>query len=110
MNEPWLCTRCNKMNAPWNAQCFCFPDSDLNSSEKDLLEKIKKPLITFDEIQKAMDKHARDLGYADHNEFLIKSGWSNRFAPQHQEDIKNSRCLICNEYHGDGQCAIRSEK
>jgi hypothetical protein len=49
--NPWECPRCNRINAPFNPTCFCSPENDLNSSEKDLLEKIKKPLYTFDEVE-----------------------------------------------------------
>lgn len=52
INQPWECPRCKRINAPFNPTCFCNPENDLSLSEKDLLEKIKKPLYTFDEDDK----------------------------------------------------------
>lgn len=53
-NQPWECPRCKRMNAPFNPTCFCSPENDLSSTEKDLLEKIKKPLFSFDEVDQAI--------------------------------------------------------
>lgn len=34
MNEPWLCPRCGRMNAPFNPTCFCKPDEKIELSVK----------------------------------------------------------------------------
>ena len=52
---------------------------ELTQEEQMCLDKLKKPIFTFDDVQKAMDEKAQELGYEDHNDFLTKTGWFNRF-------------------------------
>jgi hypothetical protein len=53
-NQAWECPRCKRINAPFNPSCFCSPENDLTIAEKDLLDKIKKPLFSFDEVDQAI--------------------------------------------------------
>lgn len=53
--------------------------NELTKEEQEIINKIKKPLISFDEIQKAMDAKAQEFGYENHMDFLSKTGWLDRF-------------------------------
>jgi flagellar motor switch protein FliG len=45
--------------------------NDLTKEEQVCLDRVKKPLFTFDDVQKAMDKQAQELGYENHNDFTF---------------------------------------
>ena len=53
--------------------------NDFTKQEREILNRIKKPLISFDEIQKILDAKARELGYENHMDLLTKTEWLNRF-------------------------------
>lgn len=57
---------------------FCESD-EFAKEEQDILDKLKKPVITFEEVQEAMDEEAQVLGYENHKDLLTKIGWLNRF-------------------------------
>lgn len=53
----WECPRCGRMNAPFNPSCFCKKDENQSLFEKELKniaaqEDIRKPLFSFEEINK----------------------------------------------------------
>lgn len=51
----------------------------LSQEEQMYLDRLKKPVVTFEEIQKDMDEKAKEFGYENHNDLLTKTGWFNRF-------------------------------
>jgi hypothetical protein len=55
--------------------------NEFTKEELHCLERIKNPIFTFYEIQKAMDEQSQKFGYENHKDFLIKTGWADRFAP-----------------------------
>jgi hypothetical protein len=52
--------------------------NDFTKEEKKTFDLLKKPLVTFNLIQMAMDKEAKKHGYRDHKDFLQTTGWFNR--------------------------------
>lgn len=84
MSKPWECPRCGRMNAPFNAMCFCKPSS--------------QEQLDFEEMRKGAKGEApfipmplpAQLPYG-----LKRSG-----------KCTVEKCLICSGYHGNGvQCA-----
>lgn len=53
--------------------------NDFTKEEKLVYKALEKPLLSFDEIQVALDKEAQRLGYENHQDLLIKTGWTERF-------------------------------
>ncbi len=53
--------------------------SELNQEEQELLNRLKNPVVKFYTIQKEIDRLAREQGYENYRDFLISTGWFNRF-------------------------------
>lgn len=53
--------------------------NDFTKEEYAALSAIAKPVIPFSIIQKKLDEKAIELGYENHNDFLTRTGWKERF-------------------------------
>lgn len=96
MNEPWICPRCKRVNAPFNPSCFCKPE-DLETSVKssdepsdhltDAMNYLNPP-----ELYKILEAEKR------------KRELANGFIPNFYN--ATARCFACNGFHANGQaCA-----
>lgn len=52
--------------------------NDFTKEEQKTLYRLKKPVVTFNLIQIALDKEVKKHGYRDHKDFLKATGWFNR--------------------------------
>lgn len=53
--------------------------NDFNKEEREVLASLAKPILTFATIKIKLDAEAKKLGYEDHEDFICKTGWKNRF-------------------------------
>jgi DNA integrity scanning protein DisA with diadenylate cyclase activity len=51
----------------------------LLEDEQTLLNRIKKPVVTFEKIQVLLDNNSKSLGYDSLEDMKEKTGWNNRF-------------------------------
>ncbi len=54
--------------------------TNLTKKELIIYKKLEKPLMGFDDIQKILDTEVKKMGYENHRDFLIKTGWADRFS------------------------------
>lgn len=40
MNEPWICPRCKRVNAPFNPYCFCKPKDENSKKSEHVIDAI----------------------------------------------------------------------
>lgn len=53
--------------------------NDFTKEELQIFNKLKKPRLPFSLIKRKLDQEAKKIGYMNHEDFLSKSGWKNRF-------------------------------
>ncbi len=53
--------------------------NEFTKEEKQILESIRKPAISFSVIKIILDEKAINNGYENHDDFLLKTDWQDRF-------------------------------
>lgn len=95
MNEPWLCPRCGRMNAPFNPACFCAPDDEIETS-------VKSSGTSSEHVTDA----ARYLNPDALRKILEEEKRKNEIAIGIAPNFYGGRCYICDGFHALGQvCA-----
>lgn len=58
-------------------------------NEQDLLERLSKPRIRCEQILKILDDRSKEMGYKNHKDFLLKTGWLHRFSGAEYPRVKD---------------------
>lgn len=93
-NSPWECTRCGRINAPFNPSCFCKPEE----------EHFKSSVKTTN--SKHITDAARYLNTDALNKILEGEKRKAEIAIGLMPNFYNPRCFICNGHHLHGQQCI----